>query len=47
MSIEGVSDRDRSAEDVVGVELEVILNVIVVNFGADKDVREAMPNVIV
>jgi hypothetical protein len=43
---ESVTDRDGGAEDVVGVELKVILNVVVVNFGADKDVRDAVPNVV-
>jgi hypothetical protein len=43
---ESITNRYSGAEDVVGVELEIILNVVVVNFGADKDVRHTMPNVV-
>ena len=35
---EGVSHRDSGAKQVIGVELKVVLNMVVVNFGAHKKV---------
>jgi len=38
MVTEGVPDRRARPEQVIGVEFEVILDVVVVNLGPDEDV---------
>jgi hypothetical protein len=43
---DGVSDGDADSKHVVGIEPEIVLNVVIVALGADKDVGQAVPNII-
>ena len=43
---DGVSDRDAYAKHVVGIETLIVLDVVVVAFGAHEDVGQVVPNVI-
>lgn len=40
------SNRDTGSKNIVRVEFPIVLNVVVVNLGADKQARHAVPNVI-
>jgi hypothetical protein len=42
----GVANRGADAKQIGGIEFHVILDVIVVNLGADEDVRQAVPHLV-